>query len=106
MGLRDKERSKPKIPKQIKPQYETIIYNYILDYPTYKPRKISNGLRIKGITISETGVYHGLKRGGLNKHLERLFYAQEHSDNPVITERYLRDAEKKKETHIESFCSG
>lgn len=61
---------------------------------------------MQGIQISETGIYHVLKRKGLNHRLNRLFYAQEHSANPIITERYLREVEKKKETHIESFCSG
>ena len=31
---------------------------------------------------------------------------REHSDNPVVTERYLREVEKRKETHIESFYPG
>ena len=70
----DKERSKPKMSNQIEPKYETIIYNYIIDYPTYEPGRISNELRIKGITISETGVYNVTRRG-LNKRLYRLFYA-------------------------------
>jgi hypothetical protein len=94
------------MPKQIKPEYETIIYNYIRDYPTHGPRRISNELRIKGIVISETGVYHVLKRKGLNRLIDRFFYAQEHSDNPVITESYLREKEKKKETHINAFYPG
>ena len=106
LGLRDQERSQPKMPNQIKPEYETIIYNYIIDYPTHGPRRIANELKAQGITISETGVYHVLKRRGLNHRLDRLFYAQEHSDNPVITERYLREIEKKEETHIEAFYPG
>lgn len=105
-GLMDKERSKPQMPNRIKPEYETIIYNYIIDYPTHGPRRISHELKVQGITISETGVYHVLTRRGLNHRLIRLFYAQEHSDNPVITERYLREIEKKKETHIEAYYPG
>jgi len=106
LGLRDKERSKPKMPNQIKPEYETIIYNYIRDYPTHGPRRISNELKAQGIIISETGIYHVLKRKGLNHRLDRLFYAQENSDNPVITESYLREKEKKEETHIQAFYPG
>ena len=83
------------MPNQIKPEYETIIYNYIRDYPTHGPRRISNELKAQGVTISETGVYNVLKRKGLNHRIDRLFYAQEHSDNPVITESYLREKEKK-----------
>ena len=106
LGLKDKQRSKPRMPNQIKPEYETIIYNYIRDYPTHGPRRISNELKAQGITISETGVYNVLKRKGLNHRIDRLFYAQEHSDNPVITESYLREKEKKKETHIKAFYPG
>ena len=106
LGLKDKLRSKPRMPNRIKPDFEQIIYNYIVDYPTHGPRRISDELKIQEIIISETGVYNVLKRANLNHRLDRLFYAQEHSDNPVITERYLREVEKKKETHIESFYPG
>jgi len=106
LGLKDKQRSKPRMPNQIKPEYETIIYNYIRDYPTHGPRRISNELKAQGVTISETGVYNVLKRKGLNHRIDRLFYVQEHSDNPVITESYLREKEKKKETHIKAFYPG
>ena len=105
-GLVNRQKSKPKMPNQIKPEYETIIYNYIRDYPTHGPRRISNELKAQGILISETGIYHVLKRKGLNHRIDRLFYAQEHSDNPVITERYLREVEKREETHIEAFYPG
>lgn len=106
LGLLDRQRSKPRMPNKIRPDIELIIYNYIRDYPTHGPRRIANELKIQGITISETGIYNVLKRKGLNHRLDRLFYAQEHSDNPVVTERYLREVEKRKETHIESFYPG
>jgi hypothetical protein len=87
----DKEKSKPQMPNQIKPDKEQIILNYILAYPTHGPRRIANELVQQGIIISETGVYHVLRRRGLNHRLDRLFYAQEQSDNPVVTEQYLRE---------------
>ena len=79
-GLVNRHKSRPKMPNQVKPEYETIIYNYITDYPTHGPRRISNELQAQGVTISETGVYNVLKRKGLNHRIARLFYAQEHSD--------------------------
>jgi hypothetical protein len=106
LGLLDQERSKPRMPNQIRPEYEAIIYNYIIDYPTHGSRRMAYELKVQGITISETGIYHVLRRKRLNHRLDRLFYAQEHSDNPVITERYLREIEKKKETHIEAYYPG
>ena len=45
------------MPNQIKPEYETIIYNYIIDYPTHGPRRIAYELKVQGILISKTGVY-------------------------------------------------
>ena len=106
LGVKDQERSQPKMPNQIKLDQEQIIYNYIIDCPTHGPRRIANDLKIRGITISQTGIYHVLKRRDLNHRLNRLFYAQEHSDNPVITERYLREIEKKKETHNNAYYPG
>ena len=105
-GLLSRPKSRPKMPNQIKSEYESIIYSYIRDYPAHGPRRIANELKAQGISISETGVYNVLKRKGLNHRLDRLFYAQEHSDNPVVTERYLKEIEKKKETHIEAFYPG
>jgi len=106
LGLKDQERAQPQMPNQIKPDQEQIIDNYIVNYPTHGPRRIAYELRFRGIIISETGVYHVLRRNGLNHRLDRLFYAQEHSDNPVITERYLREVEKREEAHIEAFYPG
>ncbi len=94
------------MPNQIKPDKQQIIYNYLVNYPTHGPGRIANELALQGVTISPTGVYNVLKRKGLNHRTDRLFYAQEHSDNPVITERYLREVEKKKETHIQAFYPG
>jgi transposase len=75
LGLMDRERSKPKMPNQIRSDFEEIILNYIVDYPTHGPRRISDELKVQDIMISETGIYHVLRRKGLNHRLERLFYA-------------------------------
>ena len=73
--LKDKEKSKPRMPNKTKPDIELIIYNYITCYPTHEPRRISNELKSRGITISESGIYNVLKRKRLNHRLGRLFYA-------------------------------
>ena len=39
LGLLDRQRSKPSMPNHIKPEYDTIIYNYIRDYPTHGLKK-------------------------------------------------------------------
>ena len=106
LGLQDKKKTKPKMPNQIKPDKEQIILNYIIAYPTHGPRRIANELRQQEIKISDTGVYNVLRRKSLNRRLDRLFYAQEKSDNPVVTERYLREIEKKQGMHISAYYPG
>lgn len=106
LGLGDRKNSKPEMPNQIRKEYETIIYNYIIDYPTKGLRRIAHELKIRGITISETGIYHVLRSKVLYQRIDRLYYAQEHSDNPVLTERYLRVVENREEAHIESYYPG
>jgi len=106
LGLQDKVKRKPKMPNQIKPDFEAIILNYIINYPTHGPRRIANELRQQNIMISETGIYHVLRRKSLNHRLFRLFYAQEKSDNPVITERYLREIVKRQKVHIQAHYPG
>ncbi len=106
LGLQDKKKAKPKMPNQIKKDKEKIILNYIIEYPPHGPRRIANELRQQEIAISETGVYKVLRRKQLNHRLDRLFYAQERSDNPIITERYIREKAKRKENHIKDYYPG
>ena len=61
------------MPNQIKPDKEQIILNYIIDYPTHGPGRISNETKMQGSLISETRVYNVLRRNKLNHHLDRLF---------------------------------
>ena len=91
---------------QIKSDKEQIILNYIINYPTHGPKRIANELKQQGITISDTGIYKALRRKGLNHRLFRLFYAQEKSDNPIVTERYLREIEKRQRMHIHAHYPG
>ena len=79
LGLQNQKKAKPHMPNQIKPE---------------------------AITISETGAYNVLCRKQLNHRLDRLFYAQEKSDNPVVTERYIREIEKRKEHHVKAYYPG
>jgi transposase InsO family protein len=106
LGLVDKVKRRPKMPNQIKKDKEQIILNYIIKYPTHGPKRIANELRQQNIAISDTGVYKVLRRKSLNRRLDRLFYAQEKSDNPVITERYLREITKGQRVHIGAYYPG
>ncbi|PKP58967.1 hypothetical protein CVT91_07560 [Candidatus Atribacteria bacterium HGW-Atribacteria-1] len=106
LGLQDKEKAKPQMPNQIKPDKEKIILGYIIEYPTHGPRRIANELNQQDITISEAGVYNVLRRRKLNHRVDRLFYAQDKSDNPVVTERYLREVAKRRPARICSYYPG
>jgi len=106
LGLQDKVKRKPKMPNQIKPDKEQIIFNYIINYPTHGPKRITNELKQQGVAISDTGVYNVLRRKSLNRRLDRLFFAQEKSGNPVVTERYLREIEKRQGMHISAYYPG
>jgi len=103
LGLQDKEKAKPHMPNQIKPDKEKIILNYIIAYQTPGPRRIANELTQQDITISEAGIYNVLRRKKLNYRLDRLFYAQDKSDNLLVTERYLREVAKGRPVHICSY---
>jgi transposase InsO family protein len=105
-GLQNKEKAKPRMPNQIKQDKEKIILNYIIAYPTHGPKRIANELSQQKIKISDTGVYKVLRRRSLNRRLDRLFYTQEKSDNPVVTERYLREIEKRQKVHISAYYPG
>ena len=94
------------MPNQLNKNKEKIILSYIIEYPTHGPRRIANELRQQGNTVSETGIYHVLCRKQLNRRLDWLFYAQEKSDNPVVTERYPREVEKRKPARINADYPG
>jgi len=94
------------MPNQIKSDKEKIILNYIIDYPTHGPRRIANELKQQGVAISDTGEYNVSRRKSLNRRLDRLFFAQEKSDNPVVTERYLREISKGQRMHISAYYPG
>ena len=53
LGLQDKKKAKPKIPKQIKKDKENIILNHIIEYPTHGPRRIANELRQEGKKLAK-----------------------------------------------------
>ncbi|MBN2396529.1 MAG: IS481 family transposase [Candidatus Atribacteria bacterium] len=106
LGLQNREKAKPRMPNRIKPDKEKILLNYIIEYPTHGPKRIANELGQQEIKISDTGVYNVLKRKSLNRRLDRLFYAQEKSDNPVVTERYLREIEKRQKVPISAYYPG
>jgi hypothetical protein len=72
--------------------------------------QITRPMGLEGFPISlkfreSLSVKQASKRKGLNHGIDWFFFVQEHSDNPVSTERYLREVEQKEEIHIEAFYS-
>jgi len=91
---------------RIKPDKEKIILNHIIEYPIHGPKRIANELKQQGNMVSETGEYHVLCRKQLNHRLDRLFYSQDKSDNPIVTERYLREVAKRQKVYISAYYPG
>ena len=57
-----------RVPKEIEEQ----ILNFIKEYPTYGPERTEAELKSVGISIGHTGIYHILKKRGLNTEKARL----------------------------------
>jgi hypothetical protein len=87
LGLQDKEKVKPQMPNQIKPDKEKIIRNDIIEYPTHGPRRIANELNQPDITISEIMSCRSRK---LNHRLDKLFYAQDKSYKCIYYNNFKR----------------
>jgi len=68
-GLREREKSKPKMPNFTRSDIVDRILKFIKKYPTYGPVRIANEL---GSTLCPSTVYNILKRRGLKRKLDRL----------------------------------
>ena len=73
--LRPRERRRPRMPQQLSPFVEERIVAFALGHPGYGPKRIASELaraRWGGIVVSHNGVWHCLRRHGLNTRLKRL----------------------------------
>lgn len=105
-GLYDQLRKPPTMPNETKPSIKQQILNYIIEYPTHGPDRIADEFRLKGIQISSITIYNFLKKNGLNKRLDRMFYAQSQQNVGIYTNRYIRENVKKTPNHIEAYYTG
>jgi len=71
-GLYNIIRESPAMPNQTPLDVEMKILEFIENYPSYGPLRISNELMKKGITVKPSAVYNVLKRHNLNKRKLRL----------------------------------
>ena len=73
--LRPRERRVPRMPNQLSPLVEQRIVAFALGHPGHGPRRIASELRRErwgGLIVSHNGVWHCLRRHGLNTRAKRL----------------------------------
>jgi len=92
-GLYDINRELPAMPNQTPLDIEMEILNFIEDYPSYGPVRVSNELIKKGITVKPSAVYNVLKRHNLNTRKLRLEHIR--IKNNVVKDK--SDIERAKE---------
>ncbi len=108
-GLRPMVRKTPEMPNQVPVDVELKILDYVKEYPTHGPERISNQLGTERYSFTEvghTGVYGVLKRYNLNTRKKRLQWIQELSGVIVNVSQLERDREKSKGRHIEASYPG
>jgi len=105
-GLFDQLRKPPAMPNETSKSIKQEILNYIIEYPTHGPDYIAYELKSKGIKVSSITIYNFLKKQGLNKRLDRMFYAQSQQNQGIYTNRYIRETAKKIPNHIEAYYTG
>ncbi|MDD3777124.1 MAG: IS481 family transposase [Actinomycetota bacterium] len=69
VGLREREKSKPKMPNTTRSEIVDKILAFIKEYPTYGPARIANEL---DSIVCPATVYNILKKRGLNRKIDRL----------------------------------
>ena len=92
--MRPKTRAAPKMPNKVSKETETLILNFIKEYPTYGPERIEGELKSAGISVGHTGIYNVLKVRGLNTAKNRLEWVRRLSGEVVTQDEITRDKEK------------
>jgi hypothetical protein len=55
-GLLKKSRRAPRTANRLSPGIERMILDYSLDYPTHGQVRVANGLKARGVNVSDGGV--------------------------------------------------
>ena len=105
-GLRTKIRATPNMPNKVPVELEEKVLEFIKEYPTYGPARISAELSRANIIVGHTGVYNVLRRGGLNKAKERLEWVRKLNGEIITSDELTRAKEKSKTNHIEATHPG
>lgn len=105
-GLRTRIRASPKMPNKVPTELEEKILEFIKEYASYGPARISLELKRKGIIVGHTGVYNVLRRKGLNTAKKRLEWVRKLSGEIVTLDELARAKEKSKTNHIEATYPG
>lgn len=108
-GLRPMIRKSPEMPNQVPVDIEYKILDYVKEYPTHGPQRISDQLsteRYGSIEVGHTGVYGVLKRHSLNTKKKRLAWVQELSGVMANVSQHEHDRKKSKYRHIKASYPG
>jgi len=76
--------------------------------PTWGPQRISDQLRLEGVTISASTIWRALHRLGLGTRMDRLLVLEMHSAKSagLLTERTRRNLSRRKVRHVQAEHPG
>lgn len=86
---------------------EIVVLDFIQQFPTYGPERVSNELSLRGLLkIGHTAVYGVMRRNGLNTKKKRLEWVRKLSGEVVKLSDLHRDKELSKSRHMEAPYPG
>ena len=101
-GLRDVDRSSPAMPNKTPLDIGMRILDFIITYPAYGPKRISNELTKQNVSVKPSAVYNVLKRHNLNTCKQRLEYMRIKNGVVATPSDLERDRDKSK---TRSLCT-
>lgn len=94
-GLAPSPKRKPRMPNQTPPELETQILEMTERYPTYSYLRISDQLKLVGVSVSPSTVRAVWQRHGLARRIHRLpWREQKTAAGGMLTERQFRLLQK------------
>jgi transposase InsO family protein len=100
--------ARPGRPVQLDTTKERRIVAMALTWPTWGPQRVSDQLRMEGVTVSATTVWRALHRLGLGTRAQRLLVLEVHSakSTGLLTDRTRRSLARRKTRHVQAEKPG
>ena len=100
--------TRPGRPVQLDTTKERRIVAMALTWPTWGPQRVSDQLRMEGVTVSATTVWRALHRLGLGTRTERLLVLEIHSAKTagLLTDRTRENLTRRKARHVQAEMPG